>query len=257
MPWRAQHGSPTASASPMGDAHALVGMETLGDEQGVPQRFQGGWSHPWSRPTPPQPCVTLHWCWEPLWGSRVPPPTSGLAPRSSGDSRPRRGGAGLGRAFPTPLPSFPSPFPVCAAGWGNTSAFSCFSAPGRLGPGSSPSTALPDAAATTCPGTGASHIPPCRTGMPGRRLSHHPVPSRGVFSPKSPGGLDPSTLQSWGWVVRIRPFGGVGAAWGAHGGAVPGLVLAGNSRLPWHREAPWAGDGAMVVVTPLQCPRCL
>lgn len=210
-------------------------------------------------------------CREPLRGSCPPPAAPHLVLRpwhrgaavSHGTSPSRRGGAGLGRTFPPPLPSFPSPFPVCAAGRGNISAFSCFSAPGRLGPGSSPSAALPDSAAATCPGgrapaPAASHhsVPGCRdNGQGGLAASlSHP----GVFSPQRAQG---GWIHLWckagvgrgaGW--SGSGHGGVEATWKTHGGAVPGLFLAGNSRFPWHREGPQAGDGATLVVTPPRCP---
>ncbi|KAM9215679.1 LOW QUALITY PROTEIN: vinexin [Leptosomus discolor] len=152
----------------------------------------------------------------------APPPISiplaaGL-PKATGP--PEAGTTQEGLIFPTLGVTVNDSLAGSVRRWGNTSAFSYFSALGSLGLGSSPGAALPDAAADTCPGgrapaLAASHHAnpghwdngqggsavvlshPGGTGSPGAP-SRHPTATVGQLPP-------PSTSQAAG-MEDVPPF---------------------------------------------------
>lgn len=266
---RAQHASPVASATPTGDASAPVGMEMLGDERGhgCPPKSSRGCSQPLEPSHADAATVSGAVTGVPSPPSRPPPRAAALAPRCGGESRHIALPAGWCRAWPHVPAAFSllSPLPSLFALQGGE-IFLPFRVSRPRG-----GSALADLPVRHCP---TPLLPRARAGGHRRRLHPttpcrdartmgkavwlSPCPTLGVFSPQRAQG---GWIHLWckagvgrgaGW--SGSGHGGVEAAWKTHGGAVPGLFLAGNSRFPWHREGPQAGDGAAVVVTPPRCP---
>lgn len=153
--------------------------------------------------------------------SRPPPRAAALAPRCGGESRHIALPAGWCRAWPhVPAASslLPLSLPCLRCRAGKYFCLFVFLSPGEARPWQLSQCGTARLRCRHVPrreGTGAGCIPPFRAGMSGqwaRRFGCRPVPPRGVFSPKSPGGLDPSVVQSWGGkrgrVVRIWPWRG-------------------------------------------------